>query len=391
MSGEITVGGNILASHTGVEGAGSLTLGNTVAPASSYMFRNKIINGDMRISQRHGSTGVIGSTNNSVDYPVDRFFYKNSFCSVFNYTQSTDAPENFKYSSYPECTTAAPTLCDGLEYLQFEQRIEASNLVHLKYGTSSAKRVTVSFWIKTNKAGTYVIRLYRGSPGRAIHHPIVINQSDTWEKHTHTFPGDTVEALASDSSEGFRFTIWLAAGSYFNSASSLGPVDNWGSYASSKSAVGNVNLADTVGNYFAITGVQLEEGPVATPFEHRPLSVELAMCQRYLQKSYNLDIPIGSPTGTGNSGYVEWNWGSMVSWGTVQIPFRQSMRVSPTFSIYNIGSGILNGFAYWDGSQTVQTTYSLGSFYTGENWAIWFLDSTSMSLAQFHWSANAEL
>lgn len=350
-------------------------------PPRLESFRNKIINGDMRIAQR----GTSFSTNNGRNFGVDRFACNASTNTTITFSQSTDAPSGFTNSLLATVTSANSSRTAGdTNYIL--QGIEGYNIADLNFGTLSAKNFTFSFYVKSSLTGSFGVGFSSNNNDRVYHTNYTINSANTWEHKTIQVSGPTSGTWLTNNGLGLM-VIWdLGLGTNFESNTT----NVWDSNNDYRRST-DVNLSLNAGATFYITGVQLEEGPIATPFEHRPLSVELAMCQRYFQKSYNLNIPIGTPTGTGNSGYVEWNWGAMSAWGTVQIPFRQSMRVSPTFSIYNIGSGVLNGFAYWDGSQTVQTTYSVGSFQFGENWAIWFLDGTVRSNVQFHWSADAEL
>jgi len=307
-------------------------------PPRLESFRNKIINGDMQINQRGNGTAIAGT----FTYTTDRW-YVYCVAAGCSYSQ-VDTPTGKALEVIPDSGTVNQIIGQKIENVNCRKLANQTVIISGKVYIDDATGVTFN----TNVYSAASTNVSYGSKVD-FSSDLTSGEYVSFSEQV-TLPADAVNGVEVD----FSF---LNAG----------------------------------GRTIRVTDFQFEEGPVATPFEHRPLSVELAMCQRYFQKSYNLNIPIGTPTGTGNSGYVEWNWGAMATYGSVQIPFRQSMRVSPTFSIYNIGSGILNGFAYWDGSQTVQTTSTVGSFQFGENWAIWFLDGTVRSNVQFHWSADAEL
>ena len=243
--------------------------------------RNLIINGDMRVAQR----GTSFSTGTANEYLLDRF--EKSSGSAFDYdatiTQSTDAPDGFEYSLKVDVdTTKTPTSIQngGITY-----KIERQDVSQLGYGTSSAKEVTLSFWVKSNKTGTYSVQFYvnRGDGGgtkAVLLKAYSVDVSGVWEKKTLTVPANTVRAFdANDNAEGFGVYFWHVTGSddylladkwYDNAAAFVGVSDQ-------------VNLFDDAANYWQITGVQLELGKVATPFEHRSYGEELALCQRYFQ------------------------------------------------------------------------------------------------------------
>lgn len=332
MSGEITVGGNILASHTGIDGAGSLTLGNTVVPASSYMFRNKIINGDMRISQRGDATGVTTTTYGG----PDRFQSILGTAGTWSLSKSTDAPSGsgFSNSFKWDCITANNSL-SASSILMFGQKIEGQNVQDLAYGTSSAKNITLSFWVKSNLTGTYILEFFKETGSRQINRSYTINAANTWEHKSVTIPGDTSGALANDNTAEFAVYWWLVAGSDFTSGTLN--TSAWANSTNANRAVGQVNLASSTSNEIYITGVQLEEGTVATPFEHRPIGTELALCQRYYCEV----------EGT----YYGKNWAGFSS--SAQIHFPVEMRVSPTCSLISIQQSgsryVTDSSGFWQG------------------------------------------
>jgi hypothetical protein len=240
--------------------------------------RNLIINGAMQVAQRGTSITV---SNNNWLYLMDRFqFDENGATSaVLDVTQSTDAPDGFGYSLKMTATTADPVLASG-DGLRLQYRIEAQDLQILSHGTSEAKPVTLSFWVKSKTTGTNGIWVYKADSSRQTSFSYTINAADTWEYKTIIIPADTSGAINNDNGEGLRISWYLAAGTDFNS----GTLDSsWASLTSANRAVGQVNNFSSTSDYWALTGVQLEVGDTATPFEHRSYGDELARCQRYFQ------------------------------------------------------------------------------------------------------------
>jgi len=240
--------------------------------------KNLIINGDMRIAQRGTSLTGLTSGNN---YTSDRFQFQVG-AGTWSQTTDTNVPtgQGFVNSLKINCTASAtPT---GAQQVNISHIIEAQNLQHLKYGTSNAESITLSFWVKSNKTGTYAIWFYQSDDARQTNKTYTIDTADTWEKKTITISGDTVGIIDNDNGAGLYVRWVLASGPDFTSGTS--PNGTWEAYTTANAYVGQaVNLADSTSNYINITGVQLEIGDTATPFENRMYSQELAMCQRYFQ------------------------------------------------------------------------------------------------------------
>jgi hypothetical protein len=267
-------------------------------------FRNIIINGDMSIAQR--GTSESGITSNGY-YTVDRM---NTVCSLGTWTQSqsTDVPsgQGFTTSLKMDCTTADASPSSG-DSLRIRQIIEGQNLQYLKKGTANAESLTLSFWVKSNKTGTYIFEVFDQPNGRHINKSYTISSANTWEKKTITFPGDTTGTLNNDNSGRIRFEFYLSAGSDFTSGTLQ---TSWGSRVDANRAVGQVNLADSTSNEWYVTGVQLEAGTTASDFEFLPADVNLQRCQRYFETGI-----VGAAGGLSNgSGYT----GSMVSYSTTK-------------------------------------------------------------------------
>jgi|DEB0MinimDraft_4_1074332.scaffolds.fasta_scaffold51760_1 hypothetical protein len=249
--------------------------------ANNLPFRNIIINGDMSIAQR-GTSGTL--QNGTGGYLcIDRWneIEGGSESFVFTVSQDSDVPtgQGFVKSLKFDCTTADASLAsDGA--LTFRQKIEGQNIQYLKKGTSNAVSTTLSFWVKSNKTGTYIIALVDVDNSRSISKSYTIDSASTWEKKTITYPGDTSGAFGNDNGNSLQVEFYLGAGSNYTSGTLQ---TSWGSNVAANQRVGQVNLADSTDNNFWITGVQLEAGTTASDFEFLPVDVNLQRCLRYYE------------------------------------------------------------------------------------------------------------
>ena len=275
--------GSITVEAPSVAGTHTLTLpkatGNIATDATVGLgTKNLIINGDMRIAQR--GTSVSGLTTGGY-YTVDRWKFNITTAGTWTMEQDTDVPtgQGFANSMKMSCTTADASLAAG-DRVWFDQRVEGYNLQQLAYGTASAKSITVSFWVKSNKTGTYILEFYSDDSNKTASKSYTISSANTWEKKTIILASDTVSGFNNDNGLSLYVWFWLAAGSTYSSGTLN---TSWAANVTANRAVGQTNLADSTSNYINITGVQLELGENATPFENRMYSQELAMCQRYFQ------------------------------------------------------------------------------------------------------------
>jgi hypothetical protein len=243
---------------------------------NANQYRNIIINGDMSIAQR--STSETSITSNGYK-TIDRYKTVISSAGTWTQSQSTTVPsgQGFGYSLKMDCTTADASL-SASDKLYMEQNIEGQFLQYLKKGTSSAESVTLSFWVRSNKTGTYIAAIEDNDNSRYISKSYTISAADTWEKKTITFAGDTTGTLGNDNATSFRLNFWLAAGSNFTSGTLA---TDWETETDANKAVGQVNLADSTSNEWYITGIQLEAGTAASDFEFLPVDVNMRRCQRY--------------------------------------------------------------------------------------------------------------
>jgi hypothetical protein len=306
-----------------------LTVGGVNYPSTGPLSnRNKIINGAMQVHQRGDQTSV-----SSNSYSLDRWEVATTGgTAVYDLKQSTDVPtgQGFANSFQLDVTTADTAMGAGDGYI-FRQAFEGQDLQGLKKGTSNAEQVTVQFWVKSPKAGTHILELFDIDNTRQVSAAYSVASADTWEKFTITFPADTTGAFDNDNARSLILQWWLAAGTDFTSGTLQ---TTWASAVSANRVVGQVNCLDNTANNFYITGVQLEAGTVATPFEHRSYGQELALCQRYCYRhSAEGDIDNFAPLGLGR--YYGTNLAQLY------VPFKVTMRTSPG-SVTQVGNIIVN-------------------------------------------------
>jgi hypothetical protein len=252
----------------------------TAGPLSN---RNIVINGAMRVAQR--ATSVTGLGNNDSNYhTVDRFKFTEGGTHTFALTmaQSTDAPTGFSNSLRLDTTTAQASP-NASDQLRIDYRLEAQDLQPLAYGTASAKSFTLSFWVKSNVTGNYVVWFRNQSNTASCRHLYTINSSGVWEYKTITVSGDTANAVDNDNTNGLTLHWILSAGSDFTSGTGS---ETWVSNITGANRyVGQTaNIVASTDNDWSITGVQLEVGTKATPFEHESYAQTIQKCKRYYQR-----------------------------------------------------------------------------------------------------------
>ena len=318
------VGAAVTISESGIEASG---IGITCANINGAQIggrRNMIINGDMNIAQRGTPTSAASYTSGGYA-ACDRWRLRaiSTDEADFVISQESDAPtaSGFTKSIKIKTNTVESALASD-EIFHVSQRIEAQDLQHLKYGTSSALPTTLSFWVKAYQTGTYAINVYKpDSPNRQITATYTISASNTWEFKTMTFPGDTSGGgIANDNGTGFQIYWLLATGTDYTGTTST----SWANYANGGFANGQaVNIMSSTDNYFYLTGVQFEVGSQATAFEHRSFGEELRLCQRYYQVGSSIGAGYGSANGYARAGSV----------------YATQMRATPTLATTNSGSG----------------------------------------------------
>ena len=245
--------------------------------------RNLIINGAMQVAQR-GTSGTLTGTSN---YLVDRFEAGRlgGLADIFNTSQASDAPNGFS-KSYKLTQDGTSVALSGTNAAYVGYRPEGQDCEHLQWGTANAKSVTVSFYVKSSITGTFAFTIASSNSDQDIAKEYTINSASTWEKKVLTIPAPTSGTWGTGTSV-FGYLVWGIAG-VLGSARETTNIDAWGSGSGGASVTVTANstnsVATTSGATWQITGVQLEVGETATPFEHRSFGDELARCQRYFAK-----------------------------------------------------------------------------------------------------------
>ena len=300
--------------------------------------RNIVINGIHKLSQR-GTADVTGLGDGDEGYPLTDRWRHTVGAGAGRYTASqeaiTDLP-GFTTCLKIACTTADTSIAASERFI-LEQRIEGQDLQQLKKGTSDAEKVTVSFYVKGHDSATYTVGLY-DTDGRQVGATFSVTTS--WARQTVTFPGDTTGVLANDNTAQLHLRFFLHGGSNYTS----------GTFATAWESATNANQISSSANSifesdsatFFITGVQMEVGSVATPFEHRSYGEELVLCQRYYHFSGFPKIIPGQDQDDGSLTDYE---GQIFSWTlsdnrhATSYSFPTTMRSNPTVVMYGATDG----------------------------------------------------
>jgi hypothetical protein len=354
-----------------------------IADVREPNFRNIVINGDMAVAQRATSQASITT---SGYYTLDRARTAINNGGTWTQSQSTEVPsgQGFATSLKMDCTTADSSLSSG-DYLHVQYPIEAQNLQYLNYGTDSAQTLTLSFWVRSNKTGTYCICLQKSDNTRYDYvAEYFISSADTWEKKTIIIaPDSNIKAaggaIDNDSGEGFKLKFTLL------SSGRTGTNNTWNSSTPADATSNQVNLADSTSNEWYVTGVQLEAGSVATDFEVETFGQNLQRCQRYYEKSYNYADPPAT-TGSGGSNGLQFGGATANIDASVLMSVRK--RAAPTLTVYDL-AGTSNKASYYTGSWN--NGGSLGGSRAKETYVHVDTNISSSTIVAWQYTAAAEL
>ena len=321
-----------------------------IGSQSALSNRNLIINGAMQVAQR--GTAAVTATNTASYISVDRYKtdIDGSGGGDFSHAQATDAPlgQGFQYSSKITTVTQASQPASESNRHQLYSLLEAQNVFHLDWGTSLAKTCTLSFWVKSSVTGTYgfIFRHYGSGSTYFYNTNYTIDSANTWEKKTITVTGPTAGGNnTGDNSFGAAVEWILGVGS----DAETGTLNEWTTSSTMRTAANTVYLPENAGATWYVTGVQLEIGEIATPFEHRSYGDELARCQRYYQ-SMDYEYSLGS-NGTNVFYYTNFS-------------FPITMRATPTMTASAWGSNTGNATTKYS-STTVNGWIMQGAIPTG--------------------------
>ena len=284
---------------------------------SSLGSKNLIINGNCSVAQRGDQTGL-----SNAYCGVDRYtFITNSSARVTGKQNGSSVENGFANALHLDVTTADAS-AGSSDYAYVRQYIEGQNLQHLKWGTSSAKPLTLSFYVKSPKTGTHWVEIYSYDAAKFKSASYTVNSADTWEKKTLSFSGETGTAIADDNTSGILVGWWLMAGTTYTSGTHGGDV--W--HTTHANRVPNqVNTMDNTSNNFYLTGVQLEIGEKVTAFEHEPYETTLRKASRYYTEISRADNNTAHLVGYVQTSAVE------------RYSFHVPMRTAPSITETNFG------------------------------------------------------
>jgi hypothetical protein len=362
--------------------------GGTGTTTGYYGFKSRIINGAMVIDQRNAGASVTQTT--TVQYPVDRMQIFGDVASKFTGQQSTTVPSGF-INSLKITSSSAYTVGAGERFF-IRQAIEGLNCTDLDFGKATAKPITVSFWVYSSLTGSFGGAIQNLARDRSYPFSYTISSANTWEQKSVSIAGDTTGTWLTSNDVGLYLNFSMGAGTTYSTTANAWAAGNYIQPTGSTSVVG------TNGATFFITGVQLEKGSTATSFDYRPYGTELALCQRYFQKSFpQATAPADNQTVQAESGLFAYDTTSGQSQFT---QFIVTMRATPTLTFYQAnGRGSTAGqWATYDGSAWTSLTTSNSVSLTLSQNGFTFVGSRSAAfvgrstyLLSGNYTASAEL
>ena len=348
----VTAGGKPLATEAALDSKQPLNSNLTTYASTGIGFRNRIINGDMRIDQRNAGASVTAVNG---DYTIDRWRAISGAASKFSIGRSAGGvtpPTSF--TNYLGLTSLSAYTVGASETFAVRQPIEGFNTADLGWGTANAQAVTLSFWVRSSLTGTFGATLRNSAQDRTYPLTYTVSAANTWEFKTANIAGDTSGTWLTNNGIGIELQFSIGAGS----SVSGGTANAWNA-GSFQSPSGCVSVVGTNGATFYITGVQLEAGTVASPFERRDYGRELMMCQRYY---YAFNVSIG-PEYENSAGAIP---------AATRVSFPTTMRATPTIAFpSNIAATLTSGpsasFVSADGFSYVVNITATGTYSRNDN------------------------
>ena len=330
----------------------SSVTGVSLGAGNATRFKNRIINGDMVIDQRTAGASSTPTTDGTYT-SIDRWGSGLSQSSKFSVQQnagSVTPPVGF--SSYLGVTSLAATSLGATDYFLQYQKIEGFNFADLGWGTANAKTITLSFWVRSSLTGTFGGSLSNSAQSRNYPFSYTINSANTWEYETITIPGDTTGTwIGATNGTGLLLRFSLGVGSTYS-----GTANAWTGSSFIFQPTSSVSVVGTNGATWYVTGVQVEVGSIATGFEEVDYTTQLAMCQRYFTKSYDMGSAVPTVnTSVGSAAYYSTNGNAFYN-----NPFKVTMRTTPTVTTYSYQgtSGKIGGAS---NAELTATVYQQGT------------------------------
>jgi hypothetical protein len=342
-------------------------------------YKNRIINGAMVIDQRNAGASVTVGTSDV--FVLDRWVSQATQASKFSTQQnagSVTPPVGYKY--YSGNTSLSAYSVTSTDIFVIQQPIEGYNIADLGWGTANASAVTLSFWVRSSLTGTFGGALSNSSLNRSYPFTYTVSSANTWEQKSITVAGDTTGTWLSTNGLGIRVFFGLGVGSTYSTTAGAWAAGNYWS------ATGATSVVGTNGATFYITGVQLEKGSTATSFDYRSYGQELALAQRYFEKSYNIDVAVATNTSTG---MVVWLPDATQSYTSRSAFFKATKRATPTVTLYgsNGASGKMTNLD--SGTNLNGSTTRIGMSLT--NAYVSGVVVNASETVGFHWTSESEL
>jgi len=363
-----------------IAGTTGITLAGQFDSASSMGFKNRIINSAMVIDQRNAGASVAFT---SAAYTLDRWVGAVGTATGTTFQRSTTSATGFSNSAVITIGTGASPVAGAVNRLY--QVIEGFNIADFAWGTASAATVTLSFWVRSSVTGTFSGALYGASTIQSYPFNYTINAANTFEQKTVTIVGSTTGTWDSTNGTGVYVNFDLGSGTTFK-----GTANAWAT-GTFIGVTGATNLCATTGATFYITGVQLEKGSTATSFDYRPFGSELALCQRYFEKSYNIGTVAGTNTESGMAQSSQNAATSGTGFIGANISWKVSKRGAPTTTLFDVAGTINTTTRY-----TLGGTTGAGQNGTvqdsNENFlSVYSSGTTNTAGIKFHYVTTAEL
>jgi hypothetical protein len=370
----------------GVVNADKMTTSDGVSSSGLYGFKNRILNGQMVIDQRNAGASVATTTTATPTYSIDRWAYQCSVASKFTVQQnagSVTLPAGFKNYLGATVGASANVTVGAGDYFLLRQPIEGFNTADLGFGAAGASTVTLSFWVRSSLTGTFGGSLENGASDRSYPFTYTISSANTWEQKSVTIAGDTSGTwVGATNSSSMLVVFSLGMGSTYSGTAGAWVAGNF------LSATGAVKLIETNSATFYITGVQLEKGSTATSFDYRPYGTELALCQRYYEKSF------AQGTAPAYNQAFNFTTGTVYVGTSISIPiipFKVTKRAAPTMVMYGVST---SGWRYYAGGFSNLATFTgvaTDSYFYAEESGTSGLSLYQSTIIGGNWTASAEL
>ena len=375
------VDGGLIASGAALSniGAGNITPTYLSTQSQYTGFKNRIINGAMVIDQRNAGASVTVST--STSYTIDRWKVQASADFKFTIQQNAGSvtPPN-GFTNYLGCTSSSAYSIGSGDYFTVTQAIEGFNIADLGWGTANAQTITLSFWVRSSLTGTFGGSLRSSSNNYSYPFSYTISSANTWEQKSITITGPTTSTWYTNNGQGILLNFGLGVGSTYSGTA--------GSWAASNylSATGATSVVGTNGATWYITGVQVEKGSTATSFDYRPFGTELALCQRYFEKSFDYaTAPANGPnTSSFSTVYGYWAGYTTNAYATGWLPWLVLKRATPTVTPYGNSQG------YWQTNGTFAAN-GLGGVPNQRGYSVTQQSVGGYAATIGHWTAESEL